>query len=123
DRLRHERGSYDEDIDVVAIPHRGLPKSDDRSGRHERFADPPPPQLAPVDLVDVQIGRRHRDGVGRLAAKHPQGDGAGRLNLNCLNLQTAADYAVAQCRVHPAVDGRVGYRRDAIQVIQGTEEL
>ena len=100
---------------------RGFAKSDDRSGWNARFVDAPSPELAPVDLVRVQIDGRGVDAVGLFSAEHTEGELTDAANRLCLAVKTATDDAVIQRRVDPAIGRGVGRGRDAVDVFQRVE--
>src|SRR5439155_11141689 len=69
--LREEERRHDEDVELVALPGAGLTKPDEGAWGNARFADVPSLKLAPVELIGIEIPRRHGDAVSPLAAQHP----------------------------------------------------
>jgi hypothetical protein len=81
------------------------------------------PELSPVDLDDIQVGRRHRDVVGHLSAQDANGQRADGIRVGRLAPETATDDAPTHRGVHPAVGRGVGYSRNPVQVVQRVEIL
>jgi hypothetical protein len=122
-RLRHEQGDGAGDVAPIAIPDRRLLEEDLGSRRHTRLADPPAPELPPVDLRGVQINGRIRDGVRVLAAQHAQRHRADGVDLRRLAAKAAANNAMVHRGVDPAVGRGAGDAGDSIQIGERLEVL
>src|SRR5206468_12652995 len=89
--LREEERRRGEDVGLVALPDAGLTKPDEGACGNARFADVPSLKLAPVELIGIEIPRRHGDAVSPLAAQHPDRQSGHDRDLRLDARQTAAD--------------------------------
>ena len=121
-RLNQENREDTEDIPTVAVPRRGLPEPDEHVARNALLGDCPSLQLPPVDLADVQVGRRDRNAVGGLPFEDAKREACKRPHLEAVALEAASDDAVVHGRVHPAIRGSVGHRGDAIEIRQRMDD-
>ena len=122
-RLRQQQHDRADNVAFVAIPHRQLAKSDDGAWRDPRFADAPPPNLAPVHHPAIEIRRRHRDAVGALSIEDAKRYFGERVRLRLLALHAAAHDAVADRGVDPGICRRVRDRRDAVHVLRTSSQV
>src|SRR5688572_2677849 len=116
-RLRDRQNHGTDDVALVLIPDARLSKQYANSVWNTRLVDPPAPQLAPIDLVEVRVERGHRYVVDSLSAKHAKRERGDGLRLRQLIAAIAADDARFSGGVRPAVRRRVGRGRDARQGI------
>src|SRR5204862_732091 len=92
-RLRQHQRDGADDVALVLIPGTRLPKQDAGTGWQTRLVEPPAPQLPPIDLIDIHVGRGHWNVAGSLSAKHAKRECGDGVHLRRLIAATAADDA------------------------------
>src|SRR6185295_18844844 len=109
--LKHEERAGPQDVPLVRIPRRRLPKLDDAPRRQACLVDAVAPQLTPIEGIYVRINLMYRNAVRRLTFKHAQCDVGHRTSQYLIPQKASTDCAVAQVYIEPAIDRSVRDRR------------